>query len=372
MCVIHKLALPLAALLVPALSACADAIVLRNGDQLSGSLIELADDVVVFRTELAGKMLVPVSQVTSIATSRDVQCVFKDGDRAVGRLIGGEDGMRFIPAGGDAPVPVTPSMLVSVAPQPRQAEPSLQATGKPTVDFSLETGAHTVAGSEDYIALYTRLRMSSSSETYRLLTDASLEFGETRDLPTAVQLLAAWQWRPGAALRPAVLFSLEHDTVEALDLRMTLGLGAYHLFLDNSRQLVEGTLGVSIEGEQSDIERLPGLDSFPSSGFDRLEAEWYYRTVGDHRDNFDLRATANVRHVLRLFKNARFEEQLSLYPSVTEFKDWRGAYESRFLFPLTDRLQLNLNLSIDYDSQPAYRYLDEWRAAVGAGIEWKF
>ncbi|MCC6699619.1 MAG: DUF481 domain-containing protein [Candidatus Hydrogenedentes bacterium] len=369
MCSVLRIAPALLASTLLAFWAAADSITLKDGDQLSGALVELADEVVVFRTELAGTMIVPVSQVTTVVTARDVQCVFKDGGRAVGRLAGGEEGMRFLPAGGEAAVPITPSMLVSVAPVPLEAPPASTSPPAPGHNLTMETGSRYVTGNDDYIALYTRLRLRATRDNYLLLTDAQIEFGDTDELPTSGELVATWRLRPDAALSPAVYLGLERDTIETLDLRMTLALGAYHKFLDSGRHLLEGTLGAAVESEQWNRSRLRGLDVFPSSS---LDAEWYYRSADAHRDLVDLRLHANARHVLQLFKNAQFEEQLGLYPSLTDLDDWRAAYESRLLFPLTERLQLNLNLSIDYDNRPAYRYLDEWRAAVGAGIEWKF
>ncbi|MCC6488042.1 MAG: DUF481 domain-containing protein [Candidatus Hydrogenedentes bacterium] len=348
-----RITLALLASASPAFWAAADSITLKNGDQLSGTLVELADEVVVFRTELAGKMMLPVSQVTSNVTAHDVQCVFKDGGRAVGRLVGADKGMQFLPAGGGAAVLVTPSMLASVAPVPGEAVSPGSPPPAPAHSLTVETGSRYVSGNDDYIALYTRLRLRSTRDNYHLLTDAQVEFAGDGELPTSGELVATWRLRPDAALSPALYFGLERDTIETLDLRMTLALGVYHMFFDNGRQSLEGTLGASVESEQWNLRRLRDLDVLPSSGLDAVDAEWYYRAADSHRDFVDLRLRANARHVLHLLNDVHFEEQLGLYPSLTDPDDWRAAYESRLLFPLTERLQLNLNLSVDYDNRPA-------------------
>lgn len=372
MCSVLRIALALLASAFPAVWAAADSITLKGGDQLSGTLVELADEVVVFRTQLAGKMMVPISHVTAIVTTHDVQCVFKDGGRAVGRLSTGEGGMQFLPAGGGAAVSVTPSLLASVAPQPLdEASPGMPPL-PPSHRLSVETGSRFDTGNDDSIALYTRLRLRASRENFHLLSDAYFEYRNAGEFPAAGQVLTTWRLRPDAAVSPVIYFGIERDTIETLDLRLTLALGAYHLFLDSGRRLLEGTLGAAVESEQWNLRHLRDLDVFPSTGLDAPGADWYYRTADAHYGVVDLRLHANARHVLQVFPNVRFEEQLGLYTSLTDFDDWRAAYESRLLFPLTEQLQLNLNLNIDYDSRPAYRYLDEWRASVGAGIEWTF
>ncbi len=353
-------------------SAAGDAISLLDGDRLSGSLIEVSDDIVVFRTELAGKMMLPVSQVVSLVTTRDVQCVFKDGSRATGRLVHSPDGMRFVPSNGDTAYSVTPTMLATVAPLPPGATPDAQPVSSNVMTSSIQSGVQYRAGSDDYLAPYARLRLRDEADRYYFLLDTYLETLDQGGFPSAGRSYAEWSLRGDTLLRPRIALGLERDTSQTLDLRGTLGIGGYHSLWQSANQDLTASLTLVGEAEQWDADHLPDLDVFPGSGVDALKAAFYYRTVDTHREETDLRLNLGFRHLLRLFKSGSFEEQLSITPSLTDGDDWRGAYESSFLFPLTDRLRLNLNLRIDYDSEPAFRYLEEWRTAVGAGIEWNF
>jgi hypothetical protein len=359
-------------LLVAGIPAAADTILLQDGDQLSGLLVEVSDEVAVFRTELAGQIMVPLTRVVSITTARDVQIVFKDGGSATGRLVTSGGEMRFVPAKGGDPYSITTRMLASVAPMP--PEDLHQGDPVPTADLtsSLASGVQYTSGNDDRVSLYSRLRLGADRNAYSWRSDAYIASGEGFDGIGELRVSAATRWFPDATIQPAAELAFERSDDQLLELRATLTVGAYHAFTSGPRHELTGLLGISVETERWDGGDLDSLDGFPRSGWGAADAAFYYHTLDRHYEDTNLRLKLDLRHVLHAFDRLAWEEQITLSHSLTGGGDWRAAYESSVLFPLTDRLRLNLNLRVDYDSDPAFRYLDEWRTTVGAGIEWSF
>lgn len=364
--------LALAGMLAIGLVSSADTITLSDGDQLTGSLIEVSDGITVFRTELAGQLILPVARVTSISTSRAVQIVFKDGGRGVGRLATSGGEMRFIPKDEGEPYPVTTSMLVSVAPVHSDVEAAVQPEELSAVSVSLGTGVQVTSGNDDDVSLYARIRLETMRETYWWTGDAILGFGHDSETLGNWRMTSLWRWLPDARLHPAFELGIEHDADQLLESRVSVFAGGQGTLWESRHQELTGLLGISLETEHWSGDEFTGRDAVPDSGWEGARAALYYRAADLERDDTDLRLTLNLRHAVHAFDRFTWEEQVSLYPSINDAGDWRGAYESTVLYPLADRLRLNLSLRVDYDNEPAFRYLEQWRTTVGAGIEWSF
>ncbi len=364
--------LALAGMLAIGLASTADTITLSDGDQLSGSLIEISDGVTVFRTELAGQLILPVARVTSVSTTRDVQIVFKDGGRGVGRLVTSGGEMRFIPKDEGEPYPVTTSMLVSVAPVRSDVDAALQPEELSAVSAALGTGVQMTSGNDDDVSLYARLQLDTMRETYWWTGDAFLTVANDSEAVGTWRVTSMWRWLPDARLHPALELGIEHDADQLLESRVSIFAGGQGTLWESQRQQLTGLMGISLEAGHWSGAELRDRDIVPEAGWDGARAALYYRAADLERDDTDLRLKLNLRHTIRAFDRLTWEEQVSLYPSLNDAEDWRGAYESTVLYPLADRLHLNLSLRVDYDNEPAFRYLEKWRTTVGAGIEWSF
>ncbi len=359
-------------LAVAAFQASADTIVLRDGDQFTGSLVEISDDVAVFRTELAGQLILPLVRVASITTAHDVQVLFNDGGRSVGRLVTLDGKMQFMPADGGEAYPIQTAMLASVAPARGETLATADSSALHKDMATVESGVQYTSGNDDFVSLYAHLRLAGEGPRTDWWYDARLASGNDFDDLSLARTAARWHWRPEARLHPALEVSLERNTDELLDLRGTLTVGAYATLWENSDRELGVMAGLTAEADRWNGEALDDRNVFPVHGWDGAKAALYYQTVERHYNDTDVRLDLSLHHLMQVFDRVTWEEELSLYPNLLDGGDWRGAYESSFLFPLTDRLRLNLNLRVDYDSDPAFRYLEEWRTSVGAGIRWTF
>ena len=343
----------------------ADTLTLKNGDQMSGSLVEIADDVLVFRANLAGKMMVPMSQVVSMSTSSDVVMEFKDGTRATGRVENKNDALQFVESRSQEARPLSLSNIANAARVPETPRTSGGIFG------FLETGPLYRFGNEDRVALYAHLRLGFEGDSIYYRGDTRVEAaGEgqnPRVLRSRHQFLPALEGR----VKPLFELELERDLDEALALRARLGVGAGVALYDGEKDRLGGLFSVSVLHEEYDADAWRDLDVLPGRGLARLHGRMYGAALDDV-DRDDIGLDLAFTHTRDVFRNSVLEEELRLRPSLTDLDEFASSYESRLSVPLTERLRLKLNIRVDFDNSPAFEYLDEWRAAVGAGISWDF
>lgn len=89
-----------ALLLILPTAARSDTIELKNGDRLSGTLVNIASGSVVFRTKLAGKLFVPALQVSALETEGFV-LVSLSNDMALPGRIESRDGTFYVVGWGE-------------------------------------------------------------------------------------------------------------------------------------------------------------------------------------------------------------------------------------------------------------------------------
>ncbi|MBX7258528.1 MAG: DUF481 domain-containing protein [Candidatus Hydrogenedentes bacterium] len=345
--------------------AVADTLTLKNGDRMNGSLVEIAEDVVVFRANLAGKMMVPVGQVVSVTTASDFVVEFKDGTRATGRVVNQDGGLKFVESQTDKSRPMKVSDIANAARVPETPE-----GGEGPLGF-LEAGVASRFGNRDYVALYARLRTRYDSDSLYYRGDTTIDFAGEGQEPEALRSLHQFILPLEGRLRPLFELELERDLDEALALRARIGAGASVTLLDGERDTLEGRLGLSALHEEYDADAWRALDILPEDGFARLRGRVYGAALDDE-DRDDVGLDLALTHSRRVFRDSLLEEELRLRPSLTDFDEFTSSYESRLSVPLTDRLHLKLNMRVDFDNRPQFQYMNEWRAAVGAGISWDF
>jgi hypothetical protein len=87
-------------------------------------------------------------------------------------------------------------------------------------------------------------------------------------------------------------------------------------------------------------------------------------------ENLTLRLA--LRYTRQIFENGAFTNTLSFTTGIINAEGVRARYESSLAFPFAQRLQLKLNLLIDYEDYPQLQDLPKWRTTVGASFLWDF
>ncbi|MFA6240667.1 MAG: DUF481 domain-containing protein [Candidatus Hydrogenedentales bacterium] len=346
--------------------ASADTLNLKNGDQIGGNLVEIADGVLVFRTTLAGQMMVPVSQVVSVSTTSDFVIEFKDGTRSTGRISDKGGALEFVENKSGKAKPLQLADIANAAKVPARS-----SKGSDLLGF-VETGTAYRFGNDNYVALFARLRMGHETDTYYYRGETTFDIADEGRNPRVLRTRHEVTYLPEREVRPLVQVELERDLDEALALRARVTAGVSIALYESERDTLEGQFGLSAMHERYDSDEWRSLDVIPEDGLGRMRARIYGASLDEHDDRDDIGLDLSFRHSRAVFRNSVLEEELRLRPSLTDFDEFASSYESRLSVPLTERLHLKLNMRVDFDSSPQYDYLEEWRAAVGAGISWDF
>jgi hypothetical protein len=350
------------ALLVFCQVTTADTMMLANGDRLTGSLVEISDGVVVFRTTLAGQVIVPASRVDALTSDGAYVITFEDDLVETATFVQDEDGPHIQKVGSNESTPVDLGAIVSTEPAPEATE-----SGE-GVRIDLGAGVLYRDGNESTTAPYTDLRIRYPGERTQFGAGVMMDLKD-EDFPRYLNSYADWTWLPGNAFRPLFRLSYERDTLSALDYRTGATVGVRGAFLDTNRQTLEGDLGLNLALESYDADYLWNRRDFASP------TRWSMaRSMLTYRDDYDDETNTEINLAGRLWYGAevaprlRFEDELEVYAGLTD-PGMRMRNASRLLVPLTSRFALKLEVQVDYEDSPQYRKLDQWRSSVGAGFE---
>ncbi len=355
------------AALAPA--TCGDTLVLRSGDVLSGKLVNIRNGILAFRTTLSGQIMVPTEEIDSLATDEVISLSLANAETHKGRFVVSDGRTRLVQGRGNVSRPLDLAAVTDAYPldegelETTSPTPRVESKDK-KLKAAWETGAYWHWGNADYSDLFARLTLHCDSDYGSFLATVLVERADTDRFPRWLWFDTEWM-RKGETLQPYAALEIERNTDTALHLRgsLTAGVGkpVYESPDGKRRLFASGGLGVSFE--HYDRQALPGTRILGS--VEPLPGK------ADH-EKHELHGRLRLRYAQRLLKNSSFSEDIWLYPSLSNPGDLRARSESTFLLPMAARLKLKLNLLVDYDSEPPYDRLDNWRTSVGASILWDF
>lgn len=351
-----------ALLLLSAGGVLADTLTLGGGDALSGKLVMIADGILLFRTNLAGQMLVPTEEIASLSTSRNLRVSFGNEEEIVGRLVSAEGVTQLLMADGRRhAVSLTDIACAIPMAGPEDGKSRLDGAEVPDAQLhgTLETGVSSRLGSNDYADLYSRLTLSWDTDRYALSASMMVERADADVFPRLLAAEALLRVSPGQGPYPVFGLDVARDTAEALAFRGSMFVGVGSGSADSGPRKPEASAGVGVTFEEFDAKR-------------RWRHTPRYWLEDSRKSNVELDLHLKLRHDLTIFKTAQFAQTLAIYPSLIRFGDFRARSESAFLYPLKSRIRLKLNILVAYDNEPAFDDLEQWRAAVGASLLWDF
>jgi hypothetical protein len=239
-------------------------------------------------------------------------------------------------------------------------------------------------GHRDYAALFGKLTLLREEEVVRQVLSASIEFEEEETFPSFLQASGEWRLRPYRRAYPLFSLDIERDKSRGLALRGDFSVGFGRDFLQSHIQQIEADAGLNLtlqyydadliwpDHKENTFARLPRYRRLLGTAFPKTWALAYYADEEMRRQEQDIRLRLHLRYTRGLFLNSTLAEELLAYPSLTDFGEIWARSESSILFPLTPGLKLKLHLTVDFESDPEFDGLDEWRSAVGASIVWDF
>ena len=341
-------------------SALADTITMNNGDHLNGTLLEISDGLVSFRTKLAGRVMMPSDQVTALNTDGFMLVAMKDKTALPGRIVTHEDEIRVIDPDGKRTTVITLTDVEQIQripeSQPDSSTEEEAAKLAITTGYRLRTGTRDADGPTASILFEKegaelRTRMEAEGEFTNDAHEADRYFRGEVELGTGDITKAA----------PTVLLELERDRNQALEMGVEAAAGLTRRLLESDVDTLDGFVGVSGRIEEHDPEplRRNGIDSGSLAEEDRKDGEL-------------LQLDVRLRYTREIFSNTTLTERLKVQPRLDDPGEIRAELESTLSVPLTLNLNLNFEMLLDYQSDTAYDAIDRWNTSVGAGLQFQF
>ena len=310
----------------------ADRIVLKNGDRLSGTIVQSDETELVIKTEFAGEVKVVADAIESIMSDDPVYVTLADGQTLVGSVdsSGGQVRMTTPEAGqvefqrqSIRTIRSADAQAAWEAENERLRNPGLMDLWSGTLDaglsltrgnaetstFSLGMNAVRATARDRFSVYASSLRASNSTTGVTLQTANAVRGGLRYDLDLSDGVFAFG------------LTDLEFDEFQQLDLRLTVGGGLGWHTRRTDRFLFDVFGGASLNNEHF------------STGLDRNSGEML---VGEEL-NYKLSERLTLGQKSTLFPNLsesgeyRLNFDLSALTSISSWLGWHVTVSDRFL-----------------------------------------
>jgi putative salt-induced outer membrane protein YdiY len=318
--------------------AVADLLLLANGDRLTGKVVGMEADRLVFKAEAFGEVKVPVAAIASVTTDDPVAVEFNRGGWAAGRLAPSDGGTRLTGPDG-APSPLDLAAVKAIRPD-AAIPPGLVWTGHANVGLGKSAGNTRIEGYDldaEAIGRGERDRITLGGELHHEESDGRetankgrLRVGYNRFVTRAIYLYLA-----GGA---------DHDALADLRLRTTIGPGAGYQIVDTQRTQLSFEAGPSYVHE--DFETAPDED-FVAGRWQTKFSMWMF-------DRF-----ARLFHDHEGIVNGEDADKILIRS------------KSGVRIPVRDFLNVTFQTNWDYDNQPAPgKKKSDWRYILSVGYHW--
>lgn len=212
--------------LFPALSADADEVRIKNGDRLTGEIVRMEKELLIFKTTYAEeKLSISWKEVDCIVSERTLPAEFKDNEFIIGRISCPESGK----------VQIESTIIGKSIPTPLN---QLLAVNPSTYSGLLTLGGSLNSGNTDTRALNIATRFQVRTHKHRFTVDAKYNYGEANGETSARNSTGSlkYDFFTSEKVYSYAQSLVEQDSLANLNLRNTEGLGFGYQFFD-SRQL---------------------------------------------------------------------------------------------------------------------------------------
>jgi uncharacterized protein DUF481 len=167
-----RFSIVVAALVLVAVEARADEVVMKNGDKITGKVVDLAGGKLKVETAHSGVVVLEWSQVATIKTDAPVKVKLASGETVEGKIGAGQDGKILIESAGAGPLQLAPDGIKSFN------EPPVAWHG------AVDLAARTSDGNTHSSSMLLAFEASRATEVDKLLFKAVFRYGETRNVIT--------------------------------------------------------------------------------------------------------------------------------------------------------------------------------------------
>lgn len=334
-------------------SARADLLVTASGESLSGSLTRIADGILVFRTSLKGQMMLPMSEVKSLSTEKEWVVKESGGAVHVGRFV--PEGIAAGSAGSDQ----GGTTAISLTAVDSAGPVVVKGTGSTDESWTVEAGAGVRAfnGTRDGVEPSARVGVRARGE--RINTSLQLRFDADGEDSTPSYFSGTFDVTASGdeSWAPFVQGILDRNTSEALSIRTGLTVGVRYNFQIQATGQLQAQLGLGA--------------SYGEWNRDFLNRR-FLNTEGGEEEQTEANVHLGLRYSRSIWGGASWSSGFYLMPNLTDADEFRAGATSSVVYPVTSRLQLRLEMLMNYDNDPVLSSLDHVDTSVGASLEWNF
>jgi putative salt-induced outer membrane protein YdiY len=309
----------------------ADQITLVNGDRLTGTIVRLDGGSLTVRTEFAGEVKISWAAVERVASDAPLHVSSKDGRVLVGPVTTA-GGAIEVQTGEAGRVAIAKEEVQLIRSREEQAahEAELDRQRRAHWAGSLDAGLSATRGNADTLVVGLGTQAARTTQNDKLSFYAASLFA--RNNTTGVSVTTAEAIRGGARydrninerLFGFVLTDLERDKFQQLDLRLVLG----------------GGLGLHAKK----TERMR-LDLFAGGSFNREKF-----STGETRSSAEALLGEELSY--KLSETTTLSQRAVLYPNLSEFGEYRFAFDLTGATRLTRQLSLQATISDRFQSNP--------------------
>lgn len=246
-----------ACLIAGSVPAVADQLTLENGDRLSGKVLRIDGDNLVFKPVSFDEVKVPLAVIESVTTDNPVTVEFKEGGYATGRLSPSDGGEVRLTGPNETTSRFDLATLEAIHPDGRIPVPQFKWSGH------LNLGVSNSSGNTNNEAYNLDVETIARGEKDRITLGALFNREKSDGDETVDNAKASAQYDRFVS-KVWYLYlsgSAERDDFEDLKLRTTIGAGAGYQIIDTQRTQLSLESGPTYVNEDFDMapdEEFPG------------------------------------------------------------------------------------------------------------------
>ncbi|MBI1320418.1 MAG: DUF481 domain-containing protein [Candidatus Hydrogenedens sp.] len=328
----------------------ADFLRLSSGETFTGTLVQVKQGLLKFKTSLAGQVMAPMNTVDALESDRPFVLTLQDSSSRYGRFVALDAGTGLQPDGGEA-APVNLADVVEALEVPGgnapgwKAEASLNAQGRTGIKDSLEPSVRLDLRGPDNGGGAINLNME-------------VDRADAGQFPAYFR--AGAERVPGEGTGLYLSLDSERVTNRALEWRtgLTLGVGRWMHAWNGTPWLL--TVGLQPTYERWGLDDLVAAEEVPDTWADRAESTGR------------LNLLFGARFGVQVGEKTEIGQRFTLAPDLLAPGDWRASSETELARTLSDNLRLRLHLLLEYTSDPLVAPADPWSASLGAGVAFEF
>ena len=323
----------LAVLALAAVDARADEVVLKNGDKITGKVVDLSGGKLRIETAHSGVIAVDWGQVATIKTDGPVKVKLVTGETVEGKVGAGQDGKILIESPGAGPLELPPDRV--------------KAFNEPPVAWhgSVDLAARTSDGNTHSSSMLLALEALRATEADRLLFKAVFRYGETRNVITERNGfgLLKYDYLFTDRVYGFVSGELLSDKFKDLQLRSAVALGAGYIFLKS-----------------------PEMDFWGDAGLAYIDNNF---RAGVDESHMGARISAHLRRTLPL--GFELVDDVVFLPNFEEGNDWQLRNDLALTTALGQGWSFKSGMITEYDNDPpdGFREYDD---IYYVGLGYKF